>query len=149
LYAARITAGGGEQGMTPDLEDNLTDAALIAAFESAALPAARFTHATHVRVAWYYLRSTSLLEAIAKFSTGLRSFVASKGATSKYHETITIAYLLIISERLTGARQLSWSEFAGRNPDLFERAPSVLSRYDSEAVLMSERAREWFVLPDR
>jgi hypothetical protein len=135
--------------VTSKVEEHLSDETLIAAFESTELPADRFTHATHVRVAWYYLRSTSLLDAIARFSHGLRRFAAAKGATAKYHETMTVAYLLIISERLAGARGLSWPEFAGRNADLFQRSPSVLARHYTDALLMSDRARDGFLLPDR
>jgi hypothetical protein len=129
------------------IDDDLSDEALVAAFESTELPAERFTHAAHVRVAWYYLRSISVLEAIVRFADGIRRFANSKGAATKYHETITIAYLLIIHERLDGARTLAWSDFAGRNPDLFGR--SLLSRYYSDGLLGSERAREVFVMPDR
>jgi hypothetical protein len=128
-------------------EDDLSDEVLVAGFESTALPAERFTHAAHVRVAWYYLRSLPVLEAVARFAAGIWRFANSKGATTKYHETITIAYLLIIHERLDGARSLTWESFADRNPDLFDRA--LLSRYYSDRLLTSERARDAFVLPDR
>jgi hypothetical protein len=134
--------------VTTSIEQPLSDEALIAAFESTELPADLFTHAAHVRVAWYYLRSSPVLEAIVRFSRSLRRFAASKGATTKYHETITVAYLLIIRDRLEGARELTWPEFAERNPDLFERSPSVLARYYSDSLLTSDRAREVFVLPD-
>jgi hypothetical protein len=129
------------------VEDDLSDDALVAGFESTELAAERFTHAAHVRVAWYYLRSGSVLEAMTRFAAGIRRFATSKGATTKYHETITIAYLLIIHERLDGARSLTWEAFAGRNPDLFDR--SLLSRYYSEPLLTSQRAKDVFVLPDR
>ena len=129
------------------IDDDLSDEALIAAFESTELPAERFTHAAHVRVAWHYLRTLSVLMAIARFSDGIRRFANSKGASMKYHETITIAYLLIIHERLDGARSLSWPDFAERNPDLIDR--SLLSRYYSDGLLGSERARDVFVMPDR
>jgi hypothetical protein len=128
-------------------EDDLSDEALVAGFESTELPAERFTHAAHVRVAWYYLRTRPLLESIGQFAEGIRRFANAKGASTKYHETITIVYLLIIHERLDGARSLTWEAFAERNPDLFDR--SLLSRYYSEPLLTSDRAKEVFVLPDR
>jgi hypothetical protein len=127
--------------------EDLSDEVLVEGFESTALPAERFNHAAHVRVAWYYLRSCSVLEAMARFAAGIRRFADSKGAATKYHETITIAYLLIIHERLDGARSLTWESFAERNADLFDRA--LLSRYYSDQLLTSERARDGFVLPDR
>ena len=126
----------------------MDDEALVAAFESAELPAAGFTHVEHVRVAWYFLRTLPLAEAIGRCSAGIRRFAAANGAPDKYHETVTVAFLLVIGDRLDGARHLSWPEFAAANPDLFAK-PSVLSRYYSDELLRSERARRTFVMPDR
>lgn len=83
------------------------------------------------------------------FSQALKRFAGSKGAAGKYHETITVAYMLLIAERLDGARQLTWSEFAAANPDLLAWYPSVLATYYSEALVASDRARRVFVMPDR
>jgi hypothetical protein len=127
----------------------MTDDELIAAFESTELPAEQFSHEAHVRVAWWYLRATSLPDALTRFSTGLRRFATAKGAPHKYHETITVAYLLLIAERLERGRDLDWREFAAANRDLLRRTPSVLSKYYTEALLGSDRARVEFVLPDR
>ena len=129
--------------MTP-----MTDEQFVAAFESTDLPDDQFTHAGHVRVAWWYLLHSPLPEAIQRFADALRRFATSKGVAGKYHETITVAFMLIIAERLHDARHLSWPEFAAANPDLFDR-PSVLARYYREETLASDRARQGFVMPDR
>ena len=125
----------------------MDDNELLAAFESAALPGDAFTHVEHVRVAWHYLRTLSLGEAIDRCRGGIRRFAATKGAADKYHETVTVAFMLLINERLDHARSLPWPEFASANADLFAR-PSVLSRYYSEELLRSDRARRTFVWPD-
>ena len=125
----------------------MDDASLVAAFESTELDATAFTHVEHVRVAWYYLRTLSLDEAIDRCRDGIRRFAATQGAADKYHETVTVAFMLLINERLEAARFLPWPEFASANADLFAR-PSVLSRYYSEELLRSDRARQTFVSPD-
>lgn len=127
----------------------MTDEELIAAFEMTELPAERFSHDAHVRVAWWYLQHSPLPEAIARFSAALKRFADAKNAHGKYHETITVAYMLVIAERLDGARELSWTEFAAANPDLLARHPSVLAAYYSDALLSSDRARRAFVMPDQ
>lgn len=127
----------------------MTDEALVAAFESTRLSGEQFSHVEHVRVAWWYLRTLPLGDALARCSAGIRRFAAAKGAAGKYHETITVAFMLVISERVAAARDLPWPEFAAANPDLFSRTRSVLSRYYSDEVLRSERARTSFVMPDR
>ena len=126
----------------------MEDDALVAAFESTELDGEAFTHVEHVRVAWHYLRTLSLGEAIDRCRGGIRRFAATKGAAGKYHDTVTVAFMLVIHERLDGARHLSWTAFAAANADLFGK-PSVLSRYYSEELLRSDRARRSFVMPDR
>lgn len=125
----------------------MSDEELIAAFESTELPADQFTHTAHVRVAWWYLVHTSLPEALLRFSRALQRFADAKGATGKYHETVTVAYMLILAERLEAARGLSWSEFAAANTDLFD-TPSVLNKYYRAETLASDRARRSFVMPN-
>ena len=125
----------------------MTDDELVAAFESTALPADQFTHTAHVRVAWWYLAHTSLPEALLRFSTALQRFADAKGATGKYHVTVTVAWMLIIADRLSAAPSLVWAEFAAANPDLFE-SPSVLGRFYRPETLTSDRARRGFVMPD-
>ena len=125
----------------------MTDDELVAAFESTALPGDQFPHVAHVRVAWWYLHHGSLPEALARFSLSLRRFAEAKGATGKYHETMTVAYMLILAERVAAASDLAWPEFAAQHPDLFDR-PSILERYYRPDTLASDRARQSFVMPD-
>ncbi len=127
----------------------MTDDELIAGFESADLPGEQFSHVEHVRAAWWYLERHSFSEALGRFCTAIRRFAAAQGKPDRYHETITVAYMLLIAERLDGARHLTWTEFAHRNGDLLERQPSILARYYTDATLTSDRARRVFVMPDR
>lgn len=127
----------------------MTDEHLVAAFEACELSGDEFSHAAHVRVAWWYLRRHGSAEALPRFRTALLRFAAAKGATGKYHETITVAYMALIAERLRDTPELPWPDFVERHPDLLARTPSVLSRYYSDEALRSERARREFVPPDR
>ena len=56
-------------------EERVDDAALVAAFESTELE--QFSHVEHVRVAWWYLRTLPLADAIARCSTGIQRFAAA------------------------------------------------------------------------
>jgi hypothetical protein len=125
----------------------MTDEELVSAFESCELRGDQFPHASHVRVAWYYLQREPLLCALARFRTALQRFAAAQGKPERYHETITIAYVLLIAERIDREHGESWDAFAARNPDLLSWQPSILARFYSDDVLQSPRAREVFVLP--
>jgi hypothetical protein len=127
-----------------------TDEALIATFETGTTPNAEFHHADHVRVAWIYLGRLPLLAAADSFAANLKRFAAAHNKPQLYHETITLAYLLLIHDRIvTRGRGRSWSEFADANPDLLEWEPSILDRYYSPTLLESDLARRSFVWPDR
>jgi hypothetical protein len=128
------------------------DFELIVAFEAGEMPQGGFRHPDHVRVAWWYLLRYPLPEAIAIFSARLKAFATARGKPEMYHETVTIAYVLLISERLDGAgaaSALPWVKFAEEHADLLAWNPSILERYYTPSTLWSERARRTFVMPDR
>ena len=105
----------------------MTDEELIAGFESAELPPESFSHVEHVRAAWWYLERYPFPDALGRFCDAIRRFAAAKGKAERYHETITVAYMLLIAERLDDIRGATWTEFADRNGDLL-RTQAVDSR---------------------
>jgi len=131
-------------------DESAEEADFVAAFEDGTLPPDRFHHQDHVHLAWLMLGAGDLPEALARFRRGLRRFAAGLGRPELYHETITVAYLLLIHERRHDAPVgEAFAAFAVRNPDLLSWRPSVLDRYYRPETLSSERARRAFVLPDR
>jgi len=136
--------------MTETSLDDLTDDALIRAFDDGTLPPGAFHHRDHVRTVWLLLERHPALDVLARFSAGLRRLAAAAGQPGLYHETITWAYVLLVNERRAAPGAESWPAFAARNPDLLTWEPSVLeTRYYRAETLWSERARATFVLPDR
>ncbi len=97
----------------------MSDAELVARFERGDVD--ELHHADHVRVAFAYVRTMPLLNAIGRFTAALRRFVAAQGKPQLYHETITWAFLLIIHERIERA-PAEWDTFSrstiptGRSP---------------------------------
>jgi hypothetical protein len=132
-----------------DTNTAMTERELCDRFIDASLPADQFHHREHVHVAWLFVRRHGMPGAISEFSTALKRFAAAKGAHGLYHETITWAFLLIISERQARQPAETWVAFAAANPDLLAWQPSILERYYSKELLMSEQARRGFVMPDR
>lgn len=126
---------------------NSADTDFIRSFEDGTLPNSAFHHRDHVRLAWLYLERYPVLEALARFTEGLKRFAAANGHPGLYHETITWAYLFLIRERKAGPGEETWEEFASRNPDLLGWNPSILDRYYAKETLHSERARRVFVMP--
>jgi hypothetical protein len=128
----------------------MTGEQLIQQFENGTTPADTFHHPDHVRLAFEYLRRYPALDAPEKFSAALKRFAAAQGKATRYHETITWAYLLLIRERMARAgRAQTWEEFAGHNPDLLIWKGGVLASLYRQETLDSDLARRTFVLPDR
>jgi len=119
----------------------------VAEFERGEMDPADFVHAAHVYVAWQLLDQFTLLESIQRFAAALRRFTKAIGQESKYHETITWFFVLLISERKSANE--SWDEFAAANEKLISDSKSILKQHYSEERLWSDLARRQFLLPDR
>ena len=124
------------------------DHGFLNAFESCALPAAQFRHRDHVRLAFIYLSLHDLDTALDLMRSGLHRFLAHAGAPpSKYHETITRAWLLAVQHFMREAGPAaSFEEFAARSPRLF--APGAMETHYSRELLESDEARRRFIEPD-
>ena len=75
---------------TPPVVPSLDDDALWRAFHDGALPAAQWTHAAHLRVAWLHLARYELDEAHLRMRVGIIRLNAAHGlvetAERGYHE---------------------------------------------------------------
>lgn len=129
--------------MTALLHQELT----IEQFESGQIDADLFDHEAHVYVAWLFVTTFELANAIARFDSALRRLTAGLGVPEKYHATITWFFLFQIAERYR--ENESWPAFKSRSPDLVSDSKAMLSRYYSKTRLVSDTARKQFVLPDR
>jgi hypothetical protein len=125
----------------------LSDGDFIAMLEAASLDKAEFDHTGHVRAGYLYVRDLGLAGAIARMAEVLPRFGARFGKADLYHETVTVAFLALINERLAGGGACDWPAFAAGNPDLFEK--DLLARYYAMDTLRSPLAKRAFVLQPR
>ncbi len=124
----------------------MNDDEFLAAFESGALAPAAFDHAAHLRTAFALLARRPFLEACIAMRDGLRTLARRAGREGLYHETITIAFMSIVLERMRQEPVADSIAFIARHPDLSDR--DLLARYYRAATLQSAAARERFVLAD-
>jgi len=122
----------------------MTDAEFLAALEDTSLPPSCFRHGDHLRAAYLYLKQSGFGGAIARMRRALIGYAAAQGRPGLYHETITVAFLALVNERLQGRTDRDWQAFAGCNPELFDKR--FLSHYYRPETLASPRAREVFLL---
>ena len=126
----------------------MTDEEFLTALERCELAAEAFTHAAHVRAGYLHLRAGGFDAALGRMRSAIKRYAAHLGKPDKYHETITVAYLALIHERLRqGGDGGEWASFQAQNLDLLER--DRLLRHYRRSELESDLARQIFILPRR
>jgi len=123
----------------------MTDDDFADAFEAGNLLPAEFDHRAHLRAAFCELRRRPFLEACIAMRDGLRDIARRAGRPRLYHETITVAFMSLVSQRLAQRPGLAWDEFVAAHPELSDRA--LLGTWYDRELLESELARATFVLP--
>lgn len=122
---------------------------IVTAFENGSLDPARFDHRTHLALGWHYLQRDGFPEGALHFRRHLQNYVAKVGAQSKYHETITWAYLVLLNEErcLRSAPDESFDTMIQRRPDLLDHRNGAIARCYSKSQLDAPDARRVFLLP--
>ena len=115
------------------------------ALETGALDPANFPHSEHVRLGFEMLERYPFIEAVNRFSSGLKLLAAKGGHPERYHETTTVAFLAVINERRAQSTHYDWSDFKANNSDLLDKR-CLENWYESEQ-LSSDLARKIFCLP--
>lgn len=126
----------------------IADQALLRDFESGTLSPSSFDHRAHIRVAYVYLTQQDPDTATTSIRRGLTRFLAANNVpASKYHETVTRAWVLAVYYFMqTTVPSASADEFIDRNPALLD--PSIMLTHYSQELLYSATARAGFVPPD-
>lgn len=124
------------------------DQRFLAAFENCELAAQEFGHREHVRLAYIYLSQQRDDDALDKLQSGLQRFLAHLGApSSKYHETLTRAWLLAVRHFMHAAGPTSsFAEFIASDARLLDQC--IMETHYTPGLLWSDAARARFVEPD-
>ena len=118
-------------------------------FESFSFEPGTFDHRSHVRLAYIYLCDHDVDTAHRKVRHALCGYLSHHDVDpSKYHETITQAWILAVRHFMVHTPcASSASEFIAANPALLDS--SIMLTHYSKNVISSDKARETFVEPDR
>jgi hypothetical protein len=117
----------------------------LARFMRGEIDAADFPHREHVRMAFEMLRRLDFAESVWRFSRTLRLMAVKAGKPQAFSQTVTIAFLSLIAERMELSRPADFSAFARDNPEVFDK--EVLARWYPREQLAAEITRRVFVLP--
>jgi len=123
----------------------MNDREFLKAFEDCTLR--EFPHRSHIRMAWLYLRAYGWDVGTQKIRVGIQRFADNAGATSKYHETITIFWAHLVYYVIQSYPEVDdFDRFVALHPGLLDSR--LIQRHYSHDVLFSERARHEWVEPD-
>src|SRR6266852_29237 len=117
------------------------------AFESLRIPNEMVHHREHIRLAWMYSRQFPQEEALVRMMQGIQAFAKHHGAASKYHHTITVAWMRLVRDAVRQPQQAQdFNTFAAAHVHLFH--PRLLEYYYSKTRLQSDAARYGWLDPD-
>jgi hypothetical protein len=121
-------------------------AAELAAFLRGEIDPAAFPHREHVRMGFEMLRRHNFSETAHQYSKALRTMAERAGRPEAFHQTVTIAFLSLIAERMACCDLPDFDAFAHANADLMDK--TALARWYRPERLALDAARRSFLLPD-
>lgn len=128
----------------------LSDEELLCALENGTITPKQWNHRAHVRGGYLLMQRFGLTEGTARMQAGLKRLNAAHGSPNTlmrgYHETITVAYLRLIFQRLIRTQSMTSQEFCDVHPELLDK--HLLLRYYTPDRLWSQAAKQGFLEPD-
>jgi hypothetical protein len=123
------------------------ESAELAAFVRGQRDPRGFPHREHVRLAVAMLSRCDFVTSVQQYSQGLRIMTARAGRPEAFNQTLTIAFLALIAERMSECPDAGFEELVSACPELLDKA--CLGLWYSRGRLESPAARDGFLLPDR
>jgi hypothetical protein len=106
-----------------------------------------FPHREHVRMAFEMLCRHDFAETVWHFSRALRAMAAKAGKPQAFNQTVTIAFLSLIAERMQeSGGAADFDALVRAHPELLDKA--ALTRWYRPERLASDAARHTFLLPE-
>jgi hypothetical protein len=133
----------------PDLASDAEIEHFIRSFEDCTFPRSAWTHQRHLIMALWYLRRYPREEATRSIRVGIRRYNESHGNLTGYHETITLAWIGVISHFLATSDHSMPVSALARSLLASCGQKDHLLRFYSKDLLLSDEARARWVPPDR
>jgi hypothetical protein len=112
------------------------DDEFMEAVEACTLPNAAFHHRNHLRLAWIYVCRFGYEAGSERMAASIRRYAAHQGATEKYHETVTRAWMDLVQDAVARANLLaSFDTFLSAHP----KRPRRSRRSESPRRLLLQR----------
>lgn len=126
----------------------LSDDSFEEQFATASLPIPWFTHAAHLRLAWIQLDRYGQETAIKNIRAQIKQFAQAAGEPDKYHETVTIAAILMVEHFMKQHKEAGSKAFLDAHPQLAKDFKGLIQSHYSRDIFKDQEARKVFLQPD-
>lgn len=117
-------------------------------FESCEFPASEFNHRAHLRLAYIYLVENDTETSVDLMRDSLHRYLQHNGVSpSKYHETMTKAWILAVRHFMNKTENSDSSDSLINQHPVMLDSKIMMTHYSAE-VLYSDEARKKFIEPD-
>jgi hypothetical protein len=123
-----------------------SDCPALARFLRGDVDAHQFAHREHLRMAFEMLRRHDFAESVYLYSQALRLMTSRAGRPEVFNQTVTIAFLSLVAERMHMSAPEDFAALERHHPELLDRA--VLGRWYRPERLALSVARRCFLLPE-
>lgn len=135
-----------------NLHYTLTDKQFVEDFEHCRLNPSWFNHEAHLRLAYIYIHNLGPRKAAEKVCESILQFDRVFGSGEKFHKTITIASIGVLSHFMGKAKSADFRSLINEFPQLkFEFKRLLLSHYSSRLLSDISSKTHYYqpdVLPD-
>ena len=117
-------------------------------FKNATLDLSKFHHKEHIKVTYILLVDNNIDTTYKCIKSAILNILKTVGVdTSKYHETMTYGWILIINYFMNHTKKChSFEEFISNNSQLLDT--DILYKHYSKKLIESEKARIKILNPD-
>jgi hypothetical protein len=122
------------------------DCPQLARFLRGDADAHEFSHREHLRMAFETLRRHDFAASVFLYSQALRLMTARAGRPEVFNQTVTIAFLSLVAERMQASDPQDFTALEHAHPELLDR--DVLRRWYRPERLAQRAARHSFLLPE-
>jgi hypothetical protein len=133
----------------PETEPEIDE--FLAAFEAGTLPKERWTHSAHLLTGACYVHALGEAPAIDKMRLCVRRYNEAVGGknteTSGYHETITVAWIKLLTRLRREAGAMDRAAFARHAVERFAGDREIFRRYYAFDLVNSVEARKAWIPP--
>jgi len=127
----------------------LEDDAFESAFANKELRPSWFTHEAHIRLAYIHIKKYGYTRALSHMREQIRGFAEHLGVYDKYHDTVTIAAVIMTAEAIEKTEQHSFQSFIEQDGAYLLLFKDLLKYYYSYDLFKDEKSRAHWVGPDK